>query len=336
MTKTEMDNIENRISFLKSEIKRLNFEQSFPKTKAEKLEREEQVDSYNRELLSLLQEQLEANTKNIEEKHFNREICLKNVDYLLTKQNKKLGELEEKSGNYPGYLSRMKSGKSSSDPSIEFLMTAAEELNVPLELLVSSDLTEMTSTEEFILKFLNKVIDNTKKDELRWTRETISQLEKLGIERDMNGYEEVNHPLYTVGGDGEGEEYYEFPVYVSLFFRNCGVTPCGNGYNAILSGTDNTLYIMECSKGDDSLTWNKDRFYELYLVERGRYGNYDVKKLCNTIETRETIVVTVDSLVKNIIASLNRIHIDSDVKEILNAYIDGISIPNDPADSVWQ
>ena len=61
-----------------------------------------------------------------------------------------------------------------------------------------------------------------------------------------------------------------------------------------------------------------------------------MKKLCNTIETRETIVVTVDSLVKNIIASLNRIHIDSDVKEILNAYIDGISIPNDPADSVWQ
>ena len=183
MTKTEMDNIENRISFLKAEIKRLNFEQSFPKTKAEKLEREEQVDSYNRELLSLLQEQLEANAKNMEEKHFNREICLKNVDYLLTKQNKKLGELEEKSGNYPGYLSRMKSGKSSSDPSIEFLMTAAEELNVPLELLVSSDLTEMTSTEEFILKFLNKVIDNTKKDELRWTRETISQLEKLGIER---------------------------------------------------------------------------------------------------------------------------------------------------------
>ena len=202
MTKTEMDNIENRISFLKAEIKRLNFEQSFPKTKAEKLEREEQVDSYNRELLSLLQEQLEANAKNMEEKHFNREICLKNVDYLLTKQNKKLGELEEKSGNYPGYLSRMKSGKSSSDPSIEFLMTAAEELNVPLELLVSSDLTEMTSTEEFILKFLNKVIDNTKKDELRWTRETISQLEKLGIDPLMRawGFTDGN---YRVPADAE-------------------------------------------------------------------------------------------------------------------------------------
>lgn len=74
-----------------------------------------------------------------------------------------MGELEEESGNYPGYLSRMKSGKSSSDPSIEFLMTAAEELNVPLELLVSSDLTEMTSTETFIMKFLNKMIDNTQK-----------------------------------------------------------------------------------------------------------------------------------------------------------------------------
>lgn len=157
-----MDNIENRISFLKAEIKRLNFEQSFPKTKAEKLEREEQVDSYNRELLSLLQEQLEANAKNMEEKHFNREICLKNVDYLLTSKIKNWAT-GRKIRKLSGYLSRMRAGKSSSDPSIEFLMTAAEELNVPLELLVSSDLTEMTSTEEFILKFLNKVMHNTKK-----------------------------------------------------------------------------------------------------------------------------------------------------------------------------
>lgn len=86
---------------------------------------------------------------------------------------------------------------------------------------------------------------------------------------------------------------------------------------------------MECGKGDESLTWSRDRFYELYLVNSDMYGNYRVKKLCNTIEARDTIVETVNSLVKNIISSLNRIHIDGDVKEILSAYIDGISMPND-------
>ena len=145
----------------------------------------------------------------------------------------------------------------------------------------------------------------------------------------MNGYEVTSHPLYIVGDTGVGENYYEFPLYNSLFFRNCGVTPCGNGYNAILSGTDNTIYIMECGKGDDSLTWSRDRFYELYLVNSDMYGNYRVKKLCNTIEARDIIVETVNSLVKNIISSLNRIHIDGDVKEILSAYIDGISMSND-------
>lgn len=325
----KIDKIENRIHFLETGIKELTFEIDNSTVKAMAIEKQAEIDSYNDELLSLKQELVCAKEELPQTKRFKREICLKNVDYLLAQQNKKLGELEEESGNYPGYLSRMKSGKSNSDPSIEFLMTAAEELNVPLELLVSSDLTEMTSTEEFIMKFLNKVIDNTKKDELRWTRETITELNKMEIERDMDGYEVVPHPLYTIGESGEGVDYYEFPLYNSLFFHNCGVTPCGNGYNAILSGTDNTIYIMECGKGDDSLTWNKDRFYELYLVDSYAYGNCRVKKICNTIEARDIIVETVNSLVKNIISSLNRIHIDSDVKEILSAYIDGISMSND-------
>ena len=48
----------------------------------------------------------------------------------------------------------MKSGKSTSDPSIEFLMIASEQLEVPLDMLVSSKVSELTPTEEFILNFL--------------------------------------------------------------------------------------------------------------------------------------------------------------------------------------
>ena len=85
---------------------------------------------------------------------------------------------------------------------------------------------------------------------------------------------------------------------------------------------------------------NYDKEYKYYVygeaysndlkkVNSYMYGNYRVKKLCNTIEARDIIVETVNSLVKNIISSLNRIHIDGDVKEILSAYIDGICMSND-------
>lgn len=47
------------------------------------------------------------------------DICLENIDFLLAQKDVKIGALETESGNHPGYLSRMKSGKSSSDPSID-------------------------------------------------------------------------------------------------------------------------------------------------------------------------------------------------------------------------
>lgn len=322
----QIEKIEDRITYLKGEMDRLGFEMSNTKIKALKIEKQDEINGYKEELQSLMQELTDAKGEWTKIKRFKREICLKNVDYLLTKQNKKLGELEESSGNHPGYLSRMKSGKSNSDPSIEFLMTAADELSVPLELLISSDLTELTSTEEFIMQFLNKVIENTKKDEIDWNRESISELNKLQIQNDMNGYRNVPHPLYAIEDDETDTGYYEMPIYDSLFFGKCGVTPCGNGYNAILAGTNNKIYIMECSKGNDGLVWLKDKFYELYLVETDLYGNYIVKKLCNTLEAGDAIVVTVDSLVKYIGASLNRIHIEPAVKDVLNAYINGIEI----------
>lgn len=69
-------------------------------------------------------------------KRFNRERCLENIDFLLAQKDVKLGALETESGNHPGYLSRMKSGKSSSDPSIEFLMTASSEIECILTIAV--------------------------------------------------------------------------------------------------------------------------------------------------------------------------------------------------------
>lgn len=321
--------IENKIDSVETEIAHIDLEIESTKVKAVKLSKEAEREKYFKELTELKQELSYAKATTEEQKRFKRQICLDNVDFLLAKQNKKLGELETNSGNRPGYLSRMKSGKSSSDPSIEFLMTAAEELDVPLELLISSDLTKMSATEEFIVTFLKKLIDDTQKDELVWNRETIAELEKLEVVNDRSGYRCVDHPLYEVGEQHTDTEYYEFPVYNSLFFPDCGVAPCGNGYNAYLSGTNNHIYIMECGKGDDRIPWLNDKFYEIYMVEVGQFGHDYTKKLCNTLEMSSPIVGIVNSLVKNIISSLNRVHIDSSVRSVIDAYIKGIDITSD-------
>ena len=103
----------------------------------------------------------------------------------------------------------MKSGKSNSDPSIEFLMTASDELEVPLDLLVGSNLADLTPTESFMLKFMRQLISDTNDDKLEWTRETLSELEKVEVIHDMNGYVEVSHPLYGIGSEGTDSECFE-------------------------------------------------------------------------------------------------------------------------------
>lgn len=326
--------IENKIASVEAEMAHLDLESESTKIKAVKLTNQGKKEELFKELTLLKQELADAKAEYEVTKRFKRQVCLNNVDYLLNKLNKKLGELEINSGNRPGYLSRMKSGKSNSDPSIEFLMTAAEELDIPLELLVGSDLTQMSATEEFIITFLKKLIEDTQKDELVWTRETPTELEKLEVGRDNNGYSCVDHPLYKVEEQHTDVEYFEFPVYDSLFFPNCGVKPCGNGYNAYLKGTNNHIYIMECGAGDDRISWASDVFFEIYMVEVDRYGHDHTKKLCNTLEMSSPIVAIVNSLVKNIITSLNRVHIESDVRNVIDAYIKGLDITGSDDDEM--
>lgn len=328
-----MDEIEKQIESVEAEIAHLDLEIESCKVKAVKMSKEAERSNHYKALTELKQVLAVVKAEFENAKRFKKNIFFDNVDHLILKQGKKLGELEVNSGNRPGYLSRMKSGKISSDPSIEFAMTAAEEFDVPLELLVSTDLTQMSATEEFIMKFLNKLISDTQADEFSWNRETVAELEKLEIENDMQGYRSVPHPLFTVKENRTDCDYFEYVEYDSLFFRNCGVKLCGNCYNAKLPGTGNSVYIMDCGKGDDRIAWARERFFEIYLVSFDRYGNPSTKKLCNTLEMSPPIIAIVNTLIKSIMSSLNRVHIESGVKDVISAYMNGLDITgNDDED----
>lgn len=321
----EKAEIEQEIASKEAEIGNLNIHNDVAKTKAERVINDKEIARLNDEIIPLKQRLASVTAQIAEFKRFNRDRFIANLDYLLANSDKKLGALETESGNNPGYISRMKSGKSPSDPSIEFLMTVSDELNVPLEMLVGSNLTELSATEKFILNFLRKVKDDTLNDTLTWSRETVAELENMDVEYDYQGNPYSPHPLYDFREKRTEDDYFAYLEYSSLFYKNCGVKPCNNCYHAQLLPTDQNLYIMECGKGDDRLIWRNDRFFEFYIVTFNQYGGSTVQKLCNTLEVSSPNGVVINELVKAVIMSLTRVHIDTGVKNAINEYMNGVA-----------
>ena len=90
--------------------------------------------------------------------NFNKQICIKNIYHLAKINNIRLGELETHCGVTIGTLSRLSKEKNTANPGIEFLVLAADMLNVSLESLVNTDMTKPAKTETYILNFVNHPI----------------------------------------------------------------------------------------------------------------------------------------------------------------------------------
>lgn len=190
--------------------------------------------------------QLESLLEN--HKNFNKTLCFSNIRELLRqKPNVKIGQIEKEAGIRLGYMSRLEKEGNTSEPSMEFIVTAAKLLKVSIDTLISVDLTGLTPTEQYIISFFDKLKADTLQDRLDWNRETASNLNK--IEPDYNGV--IYHPLFTV------ETFYEetecdYPEEVTRIVFNSktfGPHTCINGdcFNLRLkNGT--TLYLMDIEK----------------------------------------------------------------------------------------
>ncbi len=164
----------------------------------EKYGSEEQVGKYYKEV-EIERDQWEELLKKLKElmteyKNFNKVLCFSNIRELL-RQNPdvKIGQIEKEAGVRLGYMSRLEKTGNTSEPSIEFIVSAAKLLKVSVDTLISINLTGLTPTEQYLVKFFDKLKADTLKDKLNWNRETAINLNK--IEADWNGY--VAHPLFS-------------------------------------------------------------------------------------------------------------------------------------------
>ncbi len=183
-----------------------------------------------------------------EYKNFNKTLCFSNIRELL-RQNPdvKIGQIEKEAGIRLGYMSRLEKAGNTSEPSMEFIVSAAKLLKVSVDTLISVDLTGLTPTEQYLVNFFDKLKADTLQDKLDWNRETAFNLNRM--EPNMNGY--VDHPLFDEETFYEESEC-EYPNEVTrIVFNSKSFGPrtyiTGDCFNLRLkNGT--TLYLMDIEK----------------------------------------------------------------------------------------
>lgn len=129
-------------------------------------------------------------------KNYDKQVLFRNVRYLLKQKENdgvRLGQIERDADLKPGYMSRLEKPDNNTEPSMNFIITAARALNVSMDLLVEVDMEAITPSEKYALDFIDKLKNDTLGGKLDWNVEYQGELNRL--EEDNN--DEVWHPLFS-------------------------------------------------------------------------------------------------------------------------------------------
>lgn len=229
---------------------------------------------------------------------FDRKICISNIYALAKEKGIRLGDLEKAGGVSVGYLSRLNKEDSTANPSIEFLVSVADQLEVPLEILISQPYGEYTPTESLLFSFLSKLSVQTVRDELVWQREPLSSYDDVFFDQGQ-----CSHPLFDFDL-ALSEPEIEF---ISLF--QPGRHPIDDGYMLQATGT-NAFYLM---KVNDIMYGYA---YELYLVSSGF-----PRMVCHSGGSIRTFSKVLEQLYLIIAESCKHTKIPPDVKDAIEEFL---------------
>lgn len=212
-------------------------------------------------------------------------------------------------------MSRLDKESNSTDPSVEFIVTAAKLLNTNLDILANDNLTEMTPTEEYLLGLIKSFISDTKADQINWEKETETMLTDIGF-----SYQPVEayHPLFDIYMEMGGGGYPE-PAgtkYHSSFTPGEEVKIAGNCYHGCLPNTESYVYIMKLLDSESFIG-----FYEMYLVSQDENDSYIVDPICSSREICEPIETIVKALYKEIEIASSHVHLNMRARSTLEQYM---------------
>lgn len=249
-------------------------------------------------------------------RNFNKNLCFSNIRELLRlNPDVKIGQIEKEAGIRPGYMSRLEKEGNTSEPSVEFIVTAAKLLKVSLDTLVSVNLTGLTPTEQYIVNFFDKLKADTIADKLNWNRETASVLNN--IEPGYNG--EIWHPLFSEETFLEESET-DYPDQVTrIVFNSKTFGPhtfiCGDCFNLRLkNGT--TLYLMDIEKSVHKVGDPNAKAVEAWI-----YVPYKGCQLLVASQDKTPVAHLVLSLFEVVKNQMEHPQINSDVKSAIDSFM---------------
>lgn len=259
-------------------------------------------------------------------KNFDKTICFSNIRHMLKENpNIKIGQIEKEANVRLGYTSRLEKPDNTSEPSIEYVMSAAKLLGVSLDSLLLMDYSDLSETEKYLVKFTDKLKADTIADKLEWVKENADSLNRP--QTDMNGNPE--HPLlsqeeFYEESEGEYPNLVDRIVFVSNTFGPRTYI-AGDCFNLRLkNGT--YLYLMNISK-----SVHKQGDMSAYAKELWIYKSYNEKQYLLGSQDDSPIAKLIDSLYE--IVSENNKHpkIQKDLKSVMDAFMQD-DMEDDPVD----
>ena len=248
-------------------------------------------------------------------KEFNKKLMLDNISFALKEFGKKIGELETEAGVSPGYISRT-SKDSNAKPGIDFIIRAAEALNISVDTLLNVDLSELTATEKYLISFLEKLVRDTTEDKLDWNQETADRLNRL--EPRGNGY--VSHPLFTYETFLESDEIATSArevsrvVFVSQSF-GCHTYINGDCFNLRLKDKA-VLYLMDISKSVFSIDDTEAYAKEIWMYK----PSVGVQFLCSN-KVGSPLAPAVNNLYSIVKEFARHPKLGWDIRHVIDAYM---------------
>ena len=277
----------------------------------ERLQQLEEENSKLKKYMSALEDKKNAigDSYKAGEKRFDKHLLFKNIRELAAKKDVRLGQIERSAGCQPGYMSRLDKIGNTTDPSVEFVVTAAKELEVSIDLLVFSNFAKVSQTEDYILKFMEGLTNDTRDDKIHWETENADDALFIGVQK--GDVSMADHPFF------EYDSYEESFSYNSLFFPSDIIISVENSYCSKLPGSKAWIYVMRCRDALEDNDTEQD-FFEIYIVNSGR-----VNPLFCSKQTTEALALVTDSLYQEIEVYMSHIHVNDEVRSIIDAYMSG-------------
>jgi len=259
-------------------------------------------------------------------KNFDKNLCFSNIRWLLKqKPEVKIGQIEKEAGIRLGYMSRLEKEGNTSEPSIEFVVTAAKLLNVGIDTLVSINLSGLTANEKYLLRVFDKLKTDTLADKLEWNIEKATYLNYM--ETDING--NTGHPLFELRTFYEKTEI-EYPNQVTRvifpsksFEENTYIN--GDCYNLRLkNGT--ILYLMNICKN----TTSKDD-PPASAIEAWTYVPKSCASVLLTSLDQSSIAPIVSALYEVVKNQMTHLRINKSAIPALDAFLKN-DLEDDPSD----